>query len=79
MIDENGEAVAGAFLQLLVQISAARTEFRVRKTVRSDDIGEYRLSDLPAGTCYLIAVVPARGCDSLFLLRLLKNQARRFA
>lgn len=58
VIDENGEAVTGAFLQLLVRISGARTEFRVRKTVRSDDIGEYRLSDLPAGTCYLIAVVP---------------------
>jgi hypothetical protein len=58
VVDENGEPVMGAFLQFLVQIPSARTEFLVRKTVATDDAGEYRIPDLPAGTCYLFAVVP---------------------
>lgn len=58
VIDENGEPVMGAFLQLLVQVPSARMLYFVRKTVATDDIGEYRIPDLPAIPCYLFVVVP---------------------
>jgi hypothetical protein len=58
VIDEHGEPVMGAFLELLVKSPGARTEFRVTKTVATDDTGEYRIPELWPVTCYLFAVVP---------------------
>ena len=73
--DENGEPVMGAFLQVLVQVPSTRMHFLVRKTVATDDIGEYRVPDLPAVTCYLLAVVPGSAGGSGFLPQYYSNVA----
>jgi hypothetical protein len=56
--DGNGQPVMGAFLEALAAVPGPRTEFVVRKTVPSDDAGEYRIPDLPPGDCFLFAMVP---------------------
>jgi len=64
--DERGEPVMGAFLQLLVQVPSARMLYFVRKTVATNDLGEYRIPDLPAVLCYLLAMVPVPAGGSGF-------------
>jgi hypothetical protein len=66
VIDEDGEPVSGAYLQLLVRVPSARAQFLVRKTVLTDDLGEYRIPDLPADTCYLFVVVPVPAGENGF-------------
>jgi len=58
LTDERGEPVQGANMQLLVQIPGSRKQFLVRRVVGTDDVGEYRIWDLPAVSCYLLAIVP---------------------
>jgi len=58
VVDERGEPVWYAHMQLLVQVRGARNEFLVRKVVPTDDTGEYRFSGLPPMDCQVLAVVP---------------------
>src|SRR5262249_14130385 len=58
VVDERGEPVWYAHMQLLVQVRGARNEFLVRKVVPTDDTGEYRFSGLPPMDCQILAVVP---------------------
>jgi len=58
VVDEDGEPVPYAHLQLLLQIPGGRKEFLVRKVAATDDLGEYRISGLPAAPCFLLVVVP---------------------
>jgi len=59
VVDVDGEPVMNAFVELLVPLSGLRKEYRVAKTVPTDDTGEYRIPDLPAGKYYLFVIVPA--------------------
>jgi len=65
--DEDGEPIMHAFVQLLVQLSGLRKEYRVAKTVPTDDTGEYRIPDLPAGKYYLFVIVPAPTGDGGYM------------
>ena len=58
VVDERGDPVWYAHMQLLVQVHGARKEFLVRKVVATDDTGEYRFSGLPPMDCQVLAVVP---------------------
>jgi hypothetical protein len=62
VIDDSGEPVAGAALQVLMRIAGGRRRYLVLKAASTDDLGEYRIYDLPAIECYLVAV--ARPVDS---------------
>jgi len=64
VVDENGEPIINAFVQLLMGVSGARKEYRVGKTVATDDMGEYRIPDVPAGKYYLFVIVPMPSGDS---------------
>lgn len=57
--DENGDPLPGTIVHLLVQVSSGHKQVMLRKVVAADDLGEYRMWDLPPVTCYLAVLVPA--------------------
>jgi Carboxypeptidase regulatory-like domain len=73
--DVDGEPIMHAFVQLLAQLSGLRKEYRVAKTVPTDDTGEYRIPDLPAGKYYLFVIVPAPAGDGGYTPQYYPNAA----
>jgi Carboxypeptidase regulatory-like domain len=55
--DERGEPVPGVHMQLVIQVpGTGRPFYRVRQVIATDDLGEYRIWDIPAVNCYLLAM-----------------------
>jgi hypothetical protein len=62
VIDTYGEPVVDANVQVMVKVyRQGRVELAVRKNTQTDDHGEYRLHDLPAGRYYVQASSTGRG------------------
>jgi hypothetical protein len=57
IIDETGEPVLAA-LEIIVQLETGRRQYQRIRNAATDVEGEYRIWDLPAVPCYLLAIAP---------------------
>jgi hypothetical protein len=57
IISETGEPVPAA-IEIIIQLETGRRQYQRIRSAPTDEQGEYRIWDMPAVPCYLLAVAP---------------------